>query len=796
MDKHSITHARFFLGDEELAANKGFDDSSWQLVGLPHDWSVGLSFDQSCSSGTGYLPGGIGWYRLHVPLGTLCFGPRKRARIVFHGVYKNADVWMNGYHLGGRPSGYAEFSFDVTEILQYAPDDDVVVAVRVDHRDIADSRWYNGSGLTRRVELQIDDEVAVAEHGTTFETVALGEDEATIRIGQTIVNNSDEMVLATVTHRLQCLGTVAEHTYCQTAEIPGGQSRHLSFTQQVDHPLLWSDRHPHLYRLVTSVAYTTGQSERVDNSYEDIVGIRVFAFDPDEGFSINGESRKLKGVCVHEDAGCLGVAVPAVVWLRRLLSLREMGCNAIRMSHNPHCPELYALCDLLGFFVVDEAFDEWENPKNKWWQGHNVYPPKHEGYAHDFPQWYEQDCVAMVNAHKNHPSIIAWSIGNEIDYPNDPYVSELFTQMTGNNDARKPEAERAYDPNKPDIRRATTVARKLTGIVRRQDPSRPVTLAAAFPELSGLTGLLDGLDLIGFNYKEHLYEDSHRQFATQPIIGSENSHGYAQWRAVTDNDYVSGQFLWTGIDYLGEAAGWPVHGSAAGLLTLAGFEKHSWYLRQSWWSEEPVAHIVTRPYRPTADRGTLWSNPVSRSWDEGCEVEILCFSNCDELSLTCQDEEIPLVYDNFAGYWTAQATAVRAPLVLRGCKAGREVVDRLDQSKPPAKIDARIWRVPDWVTSRWQAVVEPGEAVAQIEVALVSSDGERVSQDLVVTASVSQGTLMGVENGDLADNSPYTSDSRRTLDGRLIVYVRCHANTTVRLSAQGLPDVTVECGVS
>ncbi len=268
-----------------------------------------------------------------------------------------------------------------------------------------------------------------------------------------------------------------------------------------------------------------------------------------------------------------------------------------------------------GFYVIDEAFDEWENPKNKWWQGHNVYPPRHEGYAKDFRAWHELDLGAMIDAHRNHPSIIAWSIGNEIDYPNDPYASPLFQEMTGNNDAAKPAAERLYDPEPAgcpapdDDREPARRHRQAEG----SDP--PVTLAAAFPELSSRTGLLDRLDLVGYNYKEHLYEADHRRFPDKPFLGSENSHRYADWLQVERNDYVAGQFLWTGIDYLGEARGWPTHGSGAGLLTLAGFEKDTWHLRRSWWSDEPVAHLVTRPHHDADVEKNFWTHPVSRDWD-------------------------------------------------------------------------------------------------------------------------------------------------------------------------------------
>jgi hypothetical protein len=776
----------FLPTDEPEAWKKNFDDAAWRSVVVPHDWSVEQPFSPDCSSGTGYLPGGVGWYRAHVDLGGLGLTEGKRVRLVFRGVYKNADVWANGYHLGSRPSGYAEFSFDLTEILSYAPDDDLVVSVRVERTDLADSRWFNGTGLTRPVELEVHDAVGLAEYGTTFVTLGADASTATVRIAQVVENHLAEPAVVTLQQELRALTGDAAHAFSRAVEVPAGGSLEVVFDEDVDSPRLWSDDHPHLYRLTTTLIHPGGTSE-----YQETVGIRTFAFDPDGGFLVNGEPRTLKGVCLHEDAGCLGVAVPAEVWLRRLLTLGEIGCNAVRMAHNPHTPELYALCDRLGFFVIDEAFDEWENPKNKWWQGHNVYPPKHEGYAKDFPVWHERDLINMVHAHKNHASIVAWSIGNEIDYPNDPYASPLFAEMTGNNDANKPAAERVYDPHRPDIRRLTTIANRLIDIVKTADDTRPVTLAAAFPELSSLTGLLDRLDLIGYNYKEHLYEEHHARFPNQPLLGSENGHGYREWRAVTDNDYISGQFLWTGIDYLGEAHGWPIHGSGAGLLTLAGFAKPRGQLRRSWWSDEPFVHLVTRADATEATDRSFWRPESSRVWEPGEPIEVLCFTNGDEVSLTTAGVDVPMLFDEEHGFWRGTVTPCAEPLLAEARRGDAVVRDRLDLRGPAAELSAELW-APAGDSAPWSDLVATtGERVLQVEVTLRDAAGNPAANDLLVTAAVDNGTVLGLENGDLADNTPYGSSSRRTLDARLVVFVRGDESTRVRLAAEGLPTVVV-----
>lgn len=790
MRTRSIDQWLFSKTDDPDAWAKRYDDSGWRAVTVPHDWSVEEEFSPAFSSGTGYLPGGVGWYRAHVPLGELDLDGESVVRLVFHGVYKNARVWVNGYHVGGRASGYARFSFDVTELLAYSRDEDLVISVRVEHTDISDSRWYNGSGITRRVDLEVREAVYVREHGTVFTTVEADADAAVVRIDQALAGPEGTRAVQ-VRHELASLTSGRVHAVEATAELDGGAAS-TTAELRVDRPELWSDDDPRLYALTTTLTWEGGRAE-----HREVVGIRSFRFDPDAGFSINGRPRTLKGVCLHEDAGALGTAVPAEVWLRRLLSLKEMGCNAIRMAHNPHAPELYDLCDALGFFVFDEAFDEWENAKNKWWQGHNVYPPRHQGYAADFPQWHERDLRAMVEAGRNRPSIVAWSIGNEIDYPNDPYASPLFEEMTGNNDANKPAAERLYDPTRPDIRRLTTIARDLARIVRDADPTRPVTLAAAFPELSSRTGLLDPIDVVGYNYKEHLYEEDHRRFPDKPLLGSENGHGYVEWQAVTRSDFIAGQFLWTGIDYLGEAHGWPIHGSGAGLMTLAGFPKETWHLRRSWWSDEPVARIAVRPH--VEGEAPFWSHPVSRVVDFAAAgmTEVLCFANGDGVRLTMGGEAVSAEWDDDGGYWRALVPALFGVLELAVLRGGEVVAtDRLESAGAPVRLDAVVWQAPEDVAARCAAgATVRGAAgatrVVQIECTLRHENDGPALGERMVEATVEGGELLGLENGDLADVSAYALPRRRTFGGRLIVFVRCEDTASVRLRAEGLEDALV-----
>ena len=402
----------FHLGDEPGADYMGWDDRAWRRVTLPHDWSVEHPFDRRHSSGTGYLPGGTAWYRKHFTLPGDIAG--KRVRVTFGGVYKNAAVWINSNYLGRRPYGYSTFTHDISAFVRPGEN---VLSVRVEHEETADSRWFTGSGIYRDVDLEIADPVCFEKDGVFVSTESASDGSAVLRIEyRTVGAAGAEFVL-----------TGEDGASAASASGVGACG---AVFMTVPAPRLWSPEDPFLYTLVCRARGENGITDEISVP----MGIRTIRFDGDRGFFLNGKSMKLKGICVHHDAGALGAAVPKEVWARRLAKLKEAGANALRTAHNPPDPHLLDLCDEMGLLVMDEAFDEWEGPKNKWWQGHNVYPPKRFGYAADFPEWHRADLEAMVKRDRNHPSVILWSIGNEIDYPNDPYVTPLFDEVLGNND--------------------------------------------------------------------------------------------------------------------------------------------------------------------------------------------------------------------------------------------------------------------------------------------------------------------------------------------------------------------------
>lgn len=801
---------KFHLGDCEPAWYKGFDDSDWETVMLPHDWSVTRPFSKENSSGTGYAAGGIGWYRLRFQLPAEYEG--KSVRITFDGVYKNSQVWCNSYYLGKRPNGYVTFSYDVTPFVCFGEQENEI-SVKVTHTDLADSRWFTGSGITRAVHLLIQEPVHPACDGVFFETTGTQAGSAGIRVSHEIVNNLDakaqvEIRSELVDDRGETVLSLQGGTQVPSAgsyRAPGTESTDavLCLEGTLESPCLWSVENPYLYVLRTSYRVNGGEFFLMQ---EDRVGIRSFFFDADKGFFLNGEPMKIKGVCVHHDGGCLGAAMTAEVWQRRLETLKECGCNAIRCSHNPHMPQLYALCDSMGFLMMDEAFDEWENPKNKWSTGHNVYPPRHQGYFEDFPQWHEADLRAMVRRDRNHASVILWSIGNEIDYPNDPYCHPMFENMTGNNDANKPAAERTYDSDKPNAERLSVLAAHLAQIVRSEDAGRPVTLAAAFPELSSRIGFLDALDVAGYNYKEHLYEEDHKRFPGLPFLGSENGHGYEAWKAVRDNAYISGQFLWTGIDYLGEAHGWPIRGSQAGIMTCAGDKKPEFYKRCSFWKEEPILYIATKQSETSAKgRAARWL-PFAGHWnyEPGEMVRVECFSNLTEVVLSLNGKEIGRQKGcNEEGTFAFAVPFCAGELTAKGLDETGEVrlTRQLSTAGKAEKLQCTLWKGADVLTQRkWEEAGQETGYLYQLSLLLTDAQGQPAAwDDRRISVSVSgAGELAGLESGDVSDVTSYESGCRKTYQGRLTVYVRRRraGKITVVMNADMAGGVVHEISVS
>ena len=765
---------RFSKGDFANAMMPTFDEAAWQRVDLPHDWSSEGPFSADYGSGNGYAPGGIGWYRKHFKVSES--NTNKLIAIEFDGVYDHAEVWLNGHYVGGRPYGYSSFECVLTPLVRFGAEN--VLAVRVDHSRFADSRWYTGSGIYRHVRLRLTDKLRIAHWGTYVTTPEVTPDSATVRVETTVENDKGHDQSFSL--HAELLGpdgqAVADATVSGT--IADGTNQTMIQRIKVPSPQRWSPGSPVLYTLLSRLSGASGVADETAT----IFGIRTLQFDPDKGFFLNGTSMKLKGVCIHHDAGCLGAAVPDKVLERRLRILKELGANAIRTSHNPPAPELLDLCDRLGLLVMDEAFDEFTPAKNKWVTGRNNGLPSRFGYAELFNEWSLTDVSDMVRRDRNHPSVIMWSIGNEVDYRNDPFSHPVL----GNE----------YRLANPPAEGLVTCARPLVAVVKKLDPTRPVTAALATVAMSDAVGLPELLDVVGYNYQESRYAEDHRKDPKRFIYGSENGGGWAQWLAVRDHEYVSGQFLWTGIDYLGEANRWPNRGSGAGLLDLCGFKKPSAWLRQSLWSDEPMVYLFTSTSDSGAGRGPgggfgRFGGQESWNWPSNALVTIRCCTTCPEVILLLNDRSLGT---------NTLATAVQGvsswrvpfePGVLKavGRKDGSTVCEFSLRTAGPAE---QIELLPQ--TKELRA---DGRDICHVEFRIVDAQGVRVpdaAAELTFTV-VGPAKIIGIENGDLNSAATGKDGVRNAYRGHGLAIVQSAREPgKVRLTARanGLGETTVE----
>lgn len=601
----------FRLTDDSTIVNPAFNDSEWRKLRLPHDWSIEGQLSPSLASCTGYLPGGIGWYRKHFKI----TDDAPRHYIYFEGVYNRSEVYLNGHLLGKRPNGYISFLYDMTPYLK---EGDNVLSVRVDHSRYADSRWYTGSGIYRDVWLIAAPEIHLAQWGTSWHATSLTNRQATIAVDMEVqkhIATNDRLELSATLY--DAVGKQVAQRRTRVSDGKEGITKE-NLTLKITNPHRWNLDDPYLYTLKTELL---SNGQRIDGC-ETKVGLRTLKFDPNKGFAFNDNWMKVKGVCLHHDAGVLGAVVPPEVWERRLNNLKEIGVNAIRMSHNPQAPVVYDLCDRLGLLIMDEASDEWEFPKRKWVKGWNKGEPAYDGSFDFFEEWIEQDVTDMVRRDRNHPSIFMWSIGNEVDYPNDPYSHPILDGSTINQPMFG-----GYKPDAPDAMRIGKIAKRLAACVRAVDTSRPVTGALAGVVMSNQTEYPEAIDVVGYNYTENRYDEDHATYPNRVIYGSENGSGLEAWYAVKDKEFIFGQFIWTGTDYLGESGAWPSRGLYTGLLDFGSFPKPRGHFRASLWCEKPVTYVGTYPIpdRFKNSRRTFLSPDAWDIWnyDPGQEIRVV-----------------------------------------------------------------------------------------------------------------------------------------------------------------------------
>ncbi|MBO6059798.1 MAG: DUF4982 domain-containing protein [Bacteroidaceae bacterium] len=779
----------FVLQDKAAMVTPDYDDSGWRRLDVPHDWSVEGQMSEKLFSCTGYLPGGIAWYRKHFKVNTSTSQlVNSLTYIYFEGVYNRSEVYLNGHLLGKRPSGFASFLYDMTPYLR---EGDNVLAVRVDHSRQADSRWYTGSGIYRNVWLIHAPKTHLAQWGTAYRLTSIDNDKAIIEVdvateGESTGNLTVEVLLVDNDGK-----TVAK------ANAPVTVPEKKTVTMTVTQPHRWNLDTPYLYTLRVLLKKDGKETDRDEVK----AGLRTLTFNADHGFALNGQWMKVKGVCLHDDAGVLGVAVPKEVWHRRLLELKALGVNAIRMSHNPHAPMLYDLCDEVGLLVMDEASDEWEFPKRKWLEGWNKGKPGYEGTFDYFEEWIERDVADMVRRDRNHPSIFLWSIGNEVDYPNDPYSHPV---LNGDNSMTQP-IYGGYKPEQPNAERIGLIAQRLAKVVRDIDNSRAVTGALAGVVMSNETAYPEAVDVVGYNYTESRYQEDHQKYPQRVIYGSENRHDMPAWQAVRDNEHIFGQFLWTGIDYLGESGPWPARGSTAGLLDFAGFRKARGWFRAALWSEQPVCYIGTIPMRdrqrprqgnhqePVRQRRQFLSSDAPAYWNyqEGQNVRVFCYTNSPQARLLLNGQQVGETKqrDDQTGiiYWDIPYT--KGILRAEGCN---------EQGTCLADYEIRTFSEATALRLTLDNSVS-SEQLAQVLVEVVDAQGNVVTEGQhEVRCEVIDGAFLGMENGDVRDISSAKSTKRHTTRGRLLSYISrkpsadgTNSPVLVRFTATGLPSAEI-----
>ncbi|MCD8044733.1 MAG: DUF4982 domain-containing protein [Tannerellaceae bacterium] len=758
---------KFHLGDVQEAVSPGFDDEKWRSVDLPHDWSVKEPLSPSLASGTGFLPGGIGWYRKTITIPESEKG--NKVFLYFEGVYNRSEVFINGHSLGKRPNGYISFMYDATPYIEYGKEN--LISVRVDHSRSADSRWYTGSGIYRNVWLVYSNPVHIDQWGVYAYPEQATKSRGKLAVEVFVKNESaGDASLQVVNELLNPAGrSVGQNK--QTVKVKTGATGKVRSTIHVSNPELWDLDSPALYTLKTTVL----QNGQVIDATTTTTGFRTYTFDPDKGFALNGKWMKMKGVCIHHDAGVLGATVPREVWKRRLLTLKEIGCNAIRTSHNPQAPDLYDLCDELGLLVMNEAYDEWEFPKRKWIEGWNIGTPGFDGSYDFFEEWGEKDLIDMVLRDRNHISVFAWSIGNEVDYPNDPYSHPVldgdgtFTQAIFG----------GYQKEAPDAMRLGGIAKRLAAVVRQYD-NRAVTAGLAGVAMSNETEYPGALDIAGYNYTESLYQIDHGKYPERVIYGSENRHDMEAWKAVRDNEHIFGQFLWTGIDYLGESGRWPSRGFYSGLLDFAGFIKPRGYFRKALWSDEPSIYLGT--YIPRSERG--WGNYISQdawpiwNYPEGETVRVVCYTNAAKAKLELNGVTIGETKDyndeNGIIYWDIPYQAGKLEVI------GYDTNDK-ETSRYAIVSSARPYALQ---VTEADTHISKDKGVAHITVQVVDEKGipVMISDDELFCHIQGPGKLLGLEAGNNSDMTDYTDNRHRVFHGRIMIYIQAQEEGEIKVN--------------
>lgn len=757
----------FCLDDQENMSQTDYDDKNWTRVGLPHDWSILMPLSETMPSGAGggYAVCGTGWYRKHFDMNSV--NQDALYNFYFEGVYMDCTVYLNGERIGAHGYGYGSFYVNVTGKLKEKGN---VLAVRVNNSAQPNSRWYSGSGIYRDVYLEKTDRVHFDNFGIRCAANGIFQEIGTadLQIRSLVRNDSENDVQIGILHRLYDAEGNLVLSAGTAVSLEAGKQTDSMCRPKLENPHLWTPKEPYLYTL-ESLCLLDGVT--VDQKRTRI-GIRTAVFDSDRGFLLNGESEKIKGVCLHHDCGITGAVGTRELWSRRLHLLKDMGCNGIRMSHNPPLPVLLDLCDEMGFLVMDEIYDEWMLSKNK---NENYYS---ESMAFGASQFFIRDSknelTAMIRRDYNHPSVIIWSIGNEI-----PEQSSVD---------------------------GSRMAEELQRICHEEDSTRMVTCACdnimAYPDIRTRKEFEEVLDVVGYNYvgrwrerAETFFEEDRRRYPDRCFIGTENpgaggvrgdygirngkmegdyrtaavSHELL-WRYEASREFVSGDFVWTGIDYLGETE-WPRRGAPFGAIDTAGFPKDTFYYYRSIWNNEDITLHLLPHWNFRGEEGTFKT--------------VIAYTNCQYVSLYLNDRLISTKgYHECPRFGATKSwldgreknpttndlhlswDVPYEPGILRaeGYMDGKLVIEK---SVETTGVPARM------VAEAWSALIRPGE-IAQIELHMEDEKGRPVpdAEPMIECEVSGAGEYLGMDGGNLLDLSLYREKKRKMFAGALLCEVR------------------------
>lgn len=773
---------KFHCEDVPGALLPDYDDSSWRTLDLPHDYSVEGEFSRDHQA-NGFVQCGVLWYRKHMVL--TAGSKHEKHYLLFDGVAMMSQVWVNGHYLGQHPYGFTPFWYDITPFIRQEEGEVNIIAVKADNSLQPYSRFYTGAGLYRQVHLISMNALHIEQWGVRTETIKA--DNALAEIGintnvrverykDTVWNAFDWQGTGMKdNHEVQkqavLLTSITDNNGQVIAEaqdtmlLPNFSTHEFKQKLVICNPQLWSPDNPELYRIHSRLL---ADGELVDDCITPL-GIRTLFFHQDKGFALNGQSMKLKGVCLHQDAGIYGGAVPLKVWARRLKLLKEAGVNAIRTAHHPFPAEFYHACDYLGLMVMDEAFDEWQTG---WTRGYRdqSYGKNTYGYALDFPQWHDADLRAMIHRDRSHPSVIMWSVGNEIP--------ELY------------------------FKEGIEILKRLVKICKEEDRTRPVTVCAEGCHMLPIyEGIMDQVDVAGYNYVSHregkaYYANIHRQHPDWILLGSETGFDPEHWQAIREQDYAIGQFLWAGYDYMGEgidrfgedarlgntfdisqlasstkgADRILRRGYAYGMVDSIDAPNGEYFYRASVWSDTPVLQLGVKAEdaEKYEDYCYLRAEMHWNFQDNGSVKTVYCFTNCEQVELFLNGASLgmlnmkpnnPFALEQNIEYVPGKLSAVgyngeepvcTSDLVTSGCASRIQLYCQDNDLQAGEREDAVI------------------------EIAIVDESGILVPDacNQVTVRVKGCGSLLGVISADLTSSASYRANSCKAFKGRSSAVIR------------------------